>query len=392
MKYYLFPHHTSLNRGCEALIVTISNFISETNNSSYIIHDNMDDDLNLISKKAEIKFITPTNKIKRFSKNWLLFQIYSKIKKDTISFFKLLVKDSYKNCLDGDIYVSIGGDNYCYNKPLHFYAINRLLKEHGKKTIFLGCSIEPKLIDSDMINDLSSFDLIIARESLTYNALIKSKIKTNIQLLPDPAFTLKSIKLPLPNGFKPNDTIGINISPLIIESEKIDGITLANYEELICHIIDTSRSSIALIPHVTYKTTDDRIPLKLLFDKFKHTNRVILFDEYNCQELKGFISQCKIFVGARTHATIAAYSSCVPTLVVGYSIKAKGIATDLFGLYDNYILSVQSLTKSDELKNSYKWILENENNIRTQLKEVMSNYIVKAESIKTTILNINNPS
>ena len=52
-----------------------------------------------------------------------------------------------------------------------------------------------------------------------------------------------------------------------------------------------------------------------------------------------------MFIGARTHATIAAYSSCVPTLVVGYSIKARGIAKDLFGTDEGYVLPVQALAK-----------------------------------------------
>ena len=56
-------------------------------------------------------------------------------------------------------------------------------------------------------------------------------------------------------------------------------------------------------------------------------------------ELKGFIARCRFFVGARTHATIAAYSSCIPTFSVGYSIKAKGIAQDIFGTYKNYVFT-----------------------------------------------------
>jgi len=38
-----------------------------------------------------------------------------------------------------------------------------------------------------------------------------------------------------------------------------------------------------------------------------------------------------LFAGARTHSTIAALSSGVPTLSFAYSIKARGINRDLFG-------------------------------------------------------------
>ena len=57
-----------------------------------------------------------------------------------------------------------------------------------------------------------------------------------------------------------------------------------------------------------------------------------------------------MFIGARTHSTIAAYSSGVPTLVVGYSVKAKGIAKDLFGTEENYVLPVQALKEENNLK------------------------------------------
>jgi polysaccharide pyruvyl transferase WcaK-like protein len=59
-------------------------------------------------------------------------------------------------------------------------------------------------------------------------------------------------------------------------------------------------------------------------------------------------------VGARTHSTIAAYSSGVKTLVIGYSVKSRGIAKDLFGDYEGYVLPVQELSSPDALVEAYK--------------------------------------
>ena len=100
----------------------------------------------------------------------------------------------------------------------------------------------------------------------------------------------------------------------------------------------------------------------------------VLLDDYNCMELKGFISKCRLFIGARTHATIAAYSTCVPTLVIGYSVKAKGIAKDIFGTYKNYVLPVQSLKNKDDLINGFDWLKNNEDSIRQHLKNFMPSY------------------
>ena len=72
--------------------------------------------------------------------------------------------------------------------------------------------------------------------------------------------------------------------------------------------------------------------------------------------LKGYISKCSFFVGARTHSTIAAYSTGVPTLVIGYSVKSRGIATDLFGAYENYVIPVQDICDPQALIRSYEFI------------------------------------
>jgi polysaccharide pyruvyl transferase WcaK-like protein len=56
-----------------------------------------------------------------------------------------------------------------------------------------------------------------------------------------------------------------------------------------------------------------------------------------------------LFIGARTHATIAALSSGVPTLSLSYSNKSKGINRDIFGnelyLLDGTNISPQSISK-----------------------------------------------
>ena len=189
----------------------------------------------------------------------------------------------------------------------------------------------------------------------------------------------------LPEGFELNNTIGINMSPMIMSYETSDGSAMKNYENLIQHIIETTDMQIALIPHVVWVSNDDRKPLKVLYDKFKDTNRVIMLDDYNCMELKGYISRCRMFIGARTHSTIAAYSTCVPTLVIGYSVKAKGIAKDIFGTYENYVLPVQSLSNKDDLINAFEWMKTNEDGIRKHLNEFMPGYKEKVLQGKVEI-------
>ena len=79
---------------------------------------------------------------------------------------------------------------------------------------------------------------------------------------PDPAFYLPIEKIELPSNFKSKNTVGINLSPLILEKEKEEGCILRNYEKLIEYIIDYTGYQVALIPHVIWKSNDDREPLK----------------------------------------------------------------------------------------------------------------------------------
>ncbi len=114
---------------------------------------------------------------------------------------------------------------------------------------------------------------------------------------------------------------------------------------MIEHILKETDMAIALIPHVIWDDSDDRIPLMQLYERYKKSGRVLVIEDQNCSKLKYAISKCRFLLGARTHSTIAAYSSGIPTLVVGYSVKARGIARDLFGDEEQYSLSVQRLKK-----------------------------------------------
>lgn len=132
-----------------------------------------------------------------------------------------------------------------------------------------------------------------------------------------------------------------------------------------------------MIPHVVWDNNDDREVLKQLYEEFKDTGRLVLVDDFNCMQLKGYIAKCRMFIGARTHATIAAYSSCVPTLVLGYSVKSRGIAKDLFGTDKNYVISVQDMKNSNLLSEGFLWLLENEKSIKAHLQSIMPDYINK---------------
>lgn len=120
---------------------------------------------------------------------------------------------------------------------------------------------------------------------------------------------------------------------------------------------------------------------------------MVMIEDHNCMELKGIISRCRFFIGARTHATIAAYSTGVPTLVVGYSVKARGIARDLFGTEEGYVLPVQQLKESDELTRAFIKLYEKRESIQTHLKTILPAYIARADGARRALEElIRNPT
>jgi polysaccharide pyruvyl transferase WcaK-like protein len=86
-------------------------------------------------------------------------------------------------------------------------------------------------------------------------------------------------------------------------------------------------------------------------------------------------------VTARTHASIAAYSTCVPTLVVGYSVKARGIARDLFCNEADYVIDISTLKSDTDLRDGFRVIMEREGEIKDMLVGEMPSYIDKTKAL-----------
>ena len=377
----MYMHAGSGNHGCEAIVNSVCHMVKEkvTLLSYYGEED----------EKYSLKDLCHIVSERRFEEHKLahvLYYGYRKITGDQESFIRYRYGDVMKGKAV-PLAISIGGDNYCYDNMLSDLRLaNSAFNRKGVRTVLLGCSIEPELLRrEDIVADLMRYHTIIARESITYEAL-KDMVKgqaggiegrkrmPQILCYPDPAFTLQKKEMPLPEGFAEGNTVGINVSPMIQDNEKESGITMECYEALIQYIIENTGFQIALIPHVVWARNDDRKPIHTLYEKFKDTGRVVEIGDGTCEELKGYISRCRLFVGARTHATIAAYSSCVPTLVVGYSVKARGIARDLFGQEEHYVLPVQSLRNRDDLVKEFQWLSSQEKEIREKLEKKMPDY------------------
>lgn len=394
-KLIVYMHAGSGNHGCEAIVNSLCHMIKEK--VKLVSYFGEEDERYSLKELCEIR---GERRFENHKAAHVLYYGYRKLTGDRESFIRYRYGDVFKKEA-APLAISIGGDNYCYENMLGDLRLaNSAFNRRGTRTVLLGCSIEPELLKRKEISeDLRKYHTIIARESITYEALKEAFGKTSKEIsektdkgmaeavsggcpevlcFPDPAFTLMAKELPLPEGFALGNTVGINVSPMIQDNEKKSGVTMENYKELISFIIQNTDMQIALIPHVVWERNDDRGPVHELYRAFADTGRVAEIGDGGCEELKGFIGRCRFFVGARTHATIAAYSMGVPTLVVGYSVKARGIARDLFGTEENYVLPVQSLEKKDDLTKGFRWLLSHEKEVREKLGEVMPGYKKRA--------------
>jgi len=242
--------------------------------------------------------------------------------------------------------LSVGGDNYSldYGVPKLFTDLDDIVLENKKLLAIWGASVGPfdKIPDYEkyMSRHLREVPGIFARESVTIDYLKNIGVTENVYPVADPAFLMEPIK---PEGIEdelPIDekAIGLNLSPLM--ARYVTGGNLNAWASMAASIVeDVAKKTeipVLLIPHVTNPIADDHAFMQhvLSLVKDQNGNITLISPKYNAAETKWIINQMALFAGARTHATIAALSSGIPTLSFAYSIKAQGINRDIFGHTD----------------------------------------------------------
>lgn len=374
------------NRGSEAMVRGCIKTLRAANPTIQIILSSRDDDtghsLNIEGIDKYIKRFTynRNNKLFRYSIGIMRYILQMKHLTDWINHYELL-----NECRNADLVIVVGGDNYdkAYGAFADMHSFNRTLKKIIKgKMVFLNCSLNPNEINRAIINDLLLFDKVTAREQITYLKLKEFLPDNKLEYYPDIAFTMEPKQVDLPFCFSAGEVIGINLSPLILkrnytdDSEKV----VQEYIKIVEYIVNVLGKQVLLIPHVMHGA--DLSVLRNIYDKYKGNSRVFLMEneKLTSPEIKYIISNCYMYLGARTHSTIAAYGTCVPTLVLGYSVKSIGIARDLFGKEKGYVVPVQSISESDSLFEAFKVFAGERDKVLHILKSVIPEYLAKAEA------------
>ena len=376
MRIAFYGNGAAGNHGCEAIVRGTVELLPETSEFLVLSDDAAEDRQYGLDQLAQI---CPA-KCER-KKDAAFLAAYAKLKLtgnyvDMDGLYYLPAIKAQKG--ETRVALSVGGDNYCYGGTAFYAWLNRAYHRQGIKTVLWGCSVEPEVVAQPQVaRDLARYDAVVARESITYEAI--RAVQKNTVLAPDPAFYMKPQTCALDERWDGGDVIGINVSPYVMECEGQRGMAYENYRRLVAHILETTQSYVALIPHVVWERNDDRTVLQRLYEDFDRDPRLIAVEDHPAPELKYIISRCRFFVGARTHATIAAYSTCVPTLVVGYSVKARGIARDLFGTEQGYVLPIQELSEPEQLTAAFEALYTRRCVIREHLEQLMPDYLRAGE-------------
>jgi colanic acid/amylovoran biosynthesis protein len=267
-----------------------------------------------------------------------------------------------------DVLIMTGGDiislDYGLESLYYWARICEAAMDAGKTTVLWAGSVGPftksPAAEMRMTQFLKRFSLITVRETASLEYLKKLGIP-NVQLVADPAFALdheappQAEALSLLDAAKP--LLGFNVSPLIRKFRDTTEHQDALDQEVAAFLIDTLAQqdlNILLIPHVDpLNGSDDNSDSAYMAGILKQvrsagfaSNRIDMLPRtFNTAQLKDVIRRCTYFMGARTHATVAALSQGVPTTSIAYSIKAKGINRDLFG-HLRYVLETPEVTKS----------------------------------------------
>lgn len=376
MKIHLLMHLDGGNRGCEAITKSTAILLKEPKKNivAYTRNKKLDTFLGL-NKNCELA----TAKI------GFLYKVVRKILLLVVKKPNLRIQIAYHSFLSlmkkiqpGEIYLSTGGDMMCYADNEVIYT-NNYLHNRGVKTVLWGCSMGKENLSPAKFDTLKNFSAIYARESLSFNFFKDIGLK-NVFLLPDPAFILKPQCCNLPSVFNENNVVGINLSNYVLKNNSLDSDKAKQVLELIRHILDKSSYHILLIPHVFWKDQNDIVVCSKVKNVFKNDSRISILnsDSLNYCEIRYVISKCRFFIGARTHSVISAYSMCVPTIALGYSIKARGIAKDI-GMPENLVVDFRENLRESVLLDAFKYLEKNEKQLKNLLQINIPPYVKQLE-------------
>jgi colanic acid/amylovoran biosynthesis protein len=382
--FLLVGNASYLNRGCEAILRGTVKILRHVFGDCSFVNANFDvTDPPFIPDERDPHIAhRPLPAIRRLSAKWVGLQTAQRL-------YPTLAQHMRFGSLRDDISqsraaLSIGGDNYSldYGIPMMYINLDRYILTRGIPLIIWGASIGPFDSKPDMASVIHEHlrrevSAIFVRERRSLDYLCTHGISDNVYLMSDPAFLMEADPvLSSELGFEmPDGAIGLNLSPLIshyVGDHKVS--TLSDTGTCLVEVLCSKLGRpVVLIPHVTSPHSNDYELLREMYDGLRPKYRehvYLLPNDINAAKTKWVISKLSCLIAARTHATIAGFSTCVPTVSLAYSVKAFGINEDLFG-HTDYVVRPNEFSL-ESIVNATEKALSNSAEIRKTLGRKMT--------------------
>lgn len=265
--------------------------------------------------------------------------------------------------------------------------IHKMARLFNKPFIFLPQTIGPFKNEKnrrEAIKSLTKATYVMVRDKQSYDYVKQiATQQENISEYIDVAFFLPYRK----KEFSRDSVhVGLNISSLLWHG----GYTKDNQFGLKCNYQDTIRMIIKYflsIPNVTLHlighvmererhVENDYAVCYDLFEEYSNERLVLAPFFLNPVDAKSYISGLAFFMGARMHATIAAFSSGVPVVPMAYSRKFNGLFIDTLH-YDNLVDMKTMVDK--EILEAVKTSFDNRQKLSSMIQERMNGVVKERE-------------
>lgn len=239
------------------------------------------------------------------------------------------------------------------------------VKKYAKKVIENAyCVISRDQISADYLHSFCKKEVLVTTDlafRLPYNKEKSNKTNNKIKVGINPSGLLAK---------KKNDLSGFS-KPMSVEYDKY-------IREIIQWLLQEGRYEIHMISHVGNEAIECMDGIEGV-QYHKAFNTPI--------EAKNVISQMDVFLGARMHATIAAFSSGVATIPTAYSRKFAGLYQ---GIGYKYVIDLCSMSTDESIGLTKQYILDYknlENEVQKSFAQIEEKYDVLENRVKDLIIS-----
>lgn len=375
------------NRGCVALsycaIYLIDHILGKDNYKLYLtdsLEEGGEHEIKFADKNIQYESIT-------LPKIYTLKGLIKSIINIRKMIYPLCVFKQAKTVFDigqGDSFADI----YGMNRFKSIDYIHKIARFFHKPYILMPQTIGP-FTDSQVkqraVKSICESQLVMSRDrqSLDYVKQIVSK-DVNIKEYLDVAFFLPYKKRTFDNT---KVHVGLNISALLWNG----GYTKNNQFGLMCDYQKVTRDIINyflsfdnvvlhLIPHVVLQEREVENDYAISFDLYEEYNNKIVLAPFFLSpvDAKNYISGLDFFMGARMHATIAAFSSGVPVVPMAYSRKFNGLFIDT--LQYESMVDLRNMT-TEEVLSIIKKAYDERNSLRDIIRDRLNGVVEERKKI-----------